>query len=59
VSSGIDFADRRAAPNLATRLGQDDVELLLHNAGRFETLEGTTASDVMAQSQVNRWRPCS
>ena len=38
---------------------QDDIELLVHNAGigRFEMLEGTTPSDVMAQFQVNALAP--
>ena len=49
VDSGIDVADPQAWADLATRLAQDDVELLVHNAGigRFETLESTTPSDVM------------
>ena len=59
VESGFDVADPQAALSLATRLGQDDVDLLVHNAGigRFETLEGTTASDVTAQFQVNALAP--
>ena len=59
VESGIDVADPQAWADLATRLAQDDVELLVHNAGigRFETLQGTTPSDVMAQFQVNAVAP--
>ena len=59
VESGIDVADPQAWADLATRLSQDDVELLVHNAGigRFETLQGTTPSDVMAQFQVNAVAP--
>ena len=59
VESGIDVADPQAWADLATRLAQDDVELLVHNAGigRFETLHGTTPSDVMAQFQVNAVAP--
>ena len=59
VESGIDVADPHAWSDLATRLAQDDVELLVHNAGigRFETLEGTTPSDVAAQFQVNAVAP--
>ena len=59
VESGIDVADPQAGPGLATRLARDDIELLVHNAGigRFEMLEGTTPSDVMAQFQVNALQP--
>ena len=59
VESGIDVADPQAWADLATRLAQDDVELLVHNAGigRFETLQGTTPLDVMAQFQVNAVAP--
>ena len=59
VESGIDVANPHAWSGLATRLAQDDVELLVHNAGigRFETLEGTTPSDVAAQFQVNAVAP--
>jgi NAD(P)-dependent dehydrogenase (short-subunit alcohol dehydrogenase family) len=59
IVSGIDLADPQAGPGLAARLAQDDIELLVHNAGigRFETLDGTTASDVMAQFQVNAMAP--
>ena len=59
VESGIDVADPHAGPSLATRLAHDDIDLLVHNAGigRFETLEGTTPSDVMAQFQVNAMAP--
>jgi NAD(P)-dependent dehydrogenase (short-subunit alcohol dehydrogenase family) len=59
VESGVDLADPQAAPNLASRLAQDDIELLVHNAGigRFEALEGTNAADVMAQFQVNALAP--
>ena len=59
VESGIDVADPQAWSSLATRLAQDDVELPVHNAGigRFEVLEGTTPSDVMARFQVNALAP--
>ena len=59
VESGIDVADPQAGPDLAARLARDEIELLVHNAGiaRFETLEGTTPSDVMAQFQVNALAP--
>ena len=59
IESGIDVADPQAGPGLATRLAQDNIELLVHNAGigRFETLEGTTPSDVVAQFQVNALAP--
>ena len=59
VESGVDVADPQSWAGLATRLAQDDVDLLVHNAGigRFETLEGTTSSDVMAQFQVNALAP--
>ena len=59
VETGIDVADPHAWSGLATRLAHDDVELLVHNAGigRFETLEGTTPSDVVAQFQVNALAP--
>ena len=44
---------------MATRLAKDDVELLVHNAGigRFDTLEGTALSNVVAQFQVNAVAP--
>jgi len=59
VESGIDLADAQAGPILAARLARDDIELLVHNAGigRFDMLEGTTASDVMAEFQVNALAP--
>ena len=59
VESGIDVTDPQAGSGLATRLAQDEIELLVHNAGigRFETLQGTTPSDVMAQFQVNAVAP--
>ena len=59
VESGIDVADPQAWSSLSTHLAKDDVELLVHNAGmgRFEMLESTTPSDVMAQFQVNALAP--
>ena len=59
VESSVDVADPQAWSSLATRLAKDDVELLVHNAGigRFETLEGTALSNVMAQFQVNAVAP--
>jgi NAD(P)-dependent dehydrogenase (short-subunit alcohol dehydrogenase family) len=59
VETGIDLADPQAGPNLAARLAQDDIKLLVHNAGiaRMEKLKGPTPSDVMAQFQVNALAP--
>lgn len=59
VVSGIDIADPQARLNLAAQLGQDDIELLLHNAGigRFTSLETATPEDVWAQFQVNAVAP--
>jgi NAD(P)-dependent dehydrogenase (short-subunit alcohol dehydrogenase family) len=59
VASGIDVADPQAGPDLAARLGQDDIELLVHNAGigRFTSLESTTPEDVSSQFQVNAVAP--
>ena len=59
VESGIDVTDPQAGSGLAARLAQDEIELLVHNAGigRFETLEGSTPSNVMAQFQVNAVAP--
>ena len=59
VESGIDVTDPQAESGLATRLAQDDVEMLVHNAGigLFETLEGTTSSSVTTQFQVNAVAP--
>lgn len=51
VESGIDVADAQSWAVLASRLDQDDIELLVHNAGigRFESLECTTPADALAQ----------
>ena len=59
VASGIDVADPQAGPDLAARLSQDDIELLVHNAGigRFTSLESTTPEDVSSSFQVNAMAP--
>jgi NAD(P)-dependent dehydrogenase (short-subunit alcohol dehydrogenase family) len=59
VESGIDLADPQSWAALASRLAQDDIELLVHNAGigRFESLAGATAADALAQFQVNALAP--
>ena len=59
VASGIDVADPQAGTDLAARLGQDDIELVVHNAGigRFTSLENTTPEDVLSSFQVNAMAP--
>ena len=59
VESGIDVADPQSWSDLASRLAQDDIELLVHNAGigRFESLDLATPPDVLAQFQVNALAP--
>jgi NAD(P)-dependent dehydrogenase (short-subunit alcohol dehydrogenase family) len=59
VVNGIDVADPQSWAVLASRLDQDDIELLVHNAGigRFESLERTTPADALAQFQVNALAP--
>lgn len=59
VASGIDVADPQAGTDLAARLGQDDIDLLVHNAGigLFASLESTTSEDVSSQFQVNAVAP--
>ena len=44
-----------AGADLAMRLGQNDIELLVHNAGigRFTSLESTSPEDVSSSFQVN------
>jgi NAD(P)-dependent dehydrogenase (short-subunit alcohol dehydrogenase family) len=59
VESGIDVADPQAWSELAMRLADDDIELLVHNAGIacFESLEAATPENVLAQFQVNALAP--
>ena len=59
VESGIDVAVPQSWAALASRLDQDEIELLVHNAGigRFESLERVTPEDAMAQFQVNAMAP--
>ena len=59
VASGIDVADPQAGADLAARLGQDDIELVVHNAGigRFTSLENTTPEDVSSSFRVNAMAP--
>ena len=59
VESGIDVADPQSWSDLASRLAQDDIELLVHNAGigRFESLEDATPESALAQFQVNAMAP--
>lgn len=59
VESGIDVADPQSWAALASRLDQDDIELLVHNAGigRFGSLESSTPADVFEQFQVNAVAP--
>lgn len=59
VESGVDVADPQSWSDLASRLAQDDIELLVHNAGigRFESLDLATPPDVLAQFQVNALAP--
>ena len=59
VETGIDIAEPQSWAALAARLAQDDVELLVHNAGiaRFDSLADTTPADALAQFQVNALAP--
>lgn len=59
VESGMDVADPQSWAALASRLDQDDIELLIHNAGigRFESLACATPADALAQFQVNALAP--
>jgi NAD(P)-dependent dehydrogenase (short-subunit alcohol dehydrogenase family) len=59
VECGIDVAKPQSWEALAARLDQDDIELLVHNAGIgcFDSLEGTTPADVLEQFQVNALAP--
>jgi NAD(P)-dependent dehydrogenase (short-subunit alcohol dehydrogenase family) len=59
VESGIDLADPQSWAAVSSRLDQDDIDLLVHNAGigRFASLERTTPADVLAQFQVNALAP--
>ena len=59
VASGIDVVDPQAGTDLAARLGRDDIDLLVHNAGigLFGSLENTTREDVSSQFQVNAVAP--
>ena len=59
VESGIDVADPQSWSELALRLAQDDIELLIHNAGigRFESLEAATPKSALAQFQINALAP--
>lgn len=59
VESAIDVADANARETLAARLADDDIELLIHNAGigRFAGLAETTPQDVLEQFQVNALAP--
>ena len=59
IVSGIDLVDPQAGQKLAAQMDEDDIELLVHNAGigRFTSLESTTPEDVSAQFQVNAVAP--
>jgi NAD(P)-dependent dehydrogenase (short-subunit alcohol dehydrogenase family) len=59
VESGIDVVDPRSWSELSGRLAQDDIELLIHNAGigRFESLDAVTPESTLAQFQVNALAP--
>lgn len=59
VEHGIDVTDPQSWSELASRLANDDIEVLIHNAGilGFETLETATPERVLTQFQVNALGP--
>ncbi|MFN0040690.1 MAG: SDR family oxidoreductase [Burkholderiales bacterium] len=59
IESGFDVADALAWPALAARFVDDEIALLIHNAGigRFQGLADMTPQDVLAQLQVNALAP--
>jgi len=59
IEAGIDVADPAAWPALASRLGRDDIDLLINNAGvlRSDSLDDAGVDEVREQFEVNAIAP--